>query len=166
MNRRSWTGVAAALLLGLSVGGCGDSSDEEMLSRAEDLLRDAREAVRSARDDVQAKEEGVKSAESELTAARHVLQEAEEGLGQAESQVDLKATDALLFRAIQRKLLEDDRLERLAIRADVNKGVVTLRGSVPDAESRDTAIEVVQSFPGVVSVDSKLEVPAEAEQGS
>ena len=166
MERRLLTRISTTLLLVLGLGGCGDTSDEERLTQANAVLREAREAVRSAREEVQTKEQGVEAATAELEKARAALHEVEQELANAESQVDLNATDALLFRAIQRKLLEDDRLEGLAIRADVKKGAVTLRGSVPDEETNEAALEIVRAFPGVVSVDSQLEVGSVASPGA
>jgi osmotically-inducible protein OsmY len=164
MERRWFTRISTALLLVVGLVACGDS-DEDRLTQADNVLREAREAVRSARDDVQAKVQGVETAKADLEKAREALATAEQELVAAEGQVDLKATDALLFRAIQRKLLEDDELEDLAIRAQVEKGVVTLYGSVPDGETNETALEIVRRFPGVVAAESQLEVGSVASPG-
>jgi osmotically-inducible protein OsmY len=165
MERRLWMRISAALLLVFGLAGCSGDSDEDLLTQADKVLREAREAVRSAREGVQAKEQGVETAKADLEQAREALKQAEQELGQAEGQVDLKATDALLFRAIQRKLLEEDRFEGMAIQARVRRGVVTLQGSVPDAETNEAALEIVRSFPGVVSAESQLEVGSVASPG-
>jgi osmotically-inducible protein OsmY len=164
MQRRLFTRISTVLLLVVGLVACG-SSDEDRLTQADKLLGEAREGVRSARDDVQAKVQGVETAQADLETAREALAAAEQELVDAEGQVDLKATDALLFRAIQRKLLEDDQLENLAIRAQVDKGVVTLYGSVPDGETNEAALEIVRGFPGVVAAESQLEVGSVASPG-
>jgi osmotically-inducible protein OsmY len=158
MEIRTLGRTAAGLVLVLGLGACGESSDEERLTKAEELLTEVRDRVRDAREKILGKEQNVETARAELEQAREALREAELGLAEAEAKVDLTATDALLFRGIQRKLLEDDRLNRLAVRADVNKGVVTLRGVVSDPEAREAALEIARGFPGVASVENELEL--------
>jgi osmotically-inducible protein OsmY len=75
--------------------------------------------------------------------------------------VDLKATDAALFRAVQRRLLEDERLRHVAVDADVRWGVVELRGSVPDEHTAAAAVEVARSVPGVMRVESRVGIASE-----
>ena len=150
----------AGLVLSLALAGCGDTSVEEELVKAEEVLGEVRGDVLDAREAVEAKEGALESARADLEQARAALSEAEAQLTQAESAVDLQATDALLFRGIQRKLLTEDRLEQVAIRVEVNKGVVTLRGSVPDPETREAAIEIAREFPGVASVNDGISVQA------
>ena len=135
--------------------------------KAEEVLGDVRGDVLGAREAVEAKEGALERARTDLEQARVALREAEAQLTRAESAVDLQATDALLFRGIQRKLLTEDRLEQVAIRVEVNKGVVTLRGSVPDLETRGAAIEIAREFPGVASVNDGISVqePDVAAQG-
>ena len=59
-------------------------------------------------------------------------------------------TDAALFRSVQRRLLDDEELEDLAVAAEAAKGVITLRGTVPDQETRARAEEIARATPGVV----------------
>jgi osmotically-inducible protein OsmY len=144
---------------------CGGGSEEQELEEASDALAVARETVEAARELVEEREAAVTEAESELAAARQELREAEGTLRERESQVDLKATDAVVFRAVQKRLLEDGDLRDVAIDADVAKGVVVLRGTVPDQETSDRAVEVATSVPGVVSVDSEIDVvPSRADR--
>ena len=86
-------------------------------------------------------------------------------LREAESRVDLKATDAALFRAVQKRLLEDERLRHVAIDADVRRGVVELRGSVPDERTAAAAVEVARAVPGVMRVENRLNVAGAARPG-
>ena len=151
---------ALSLVFSLAFAGCGNSSVEEQLVRAEEILRDARGGVLEARELVEGKAGVLESAQTDLAQAREALAEAEAQLVQAESAVDFQATDALLFRGIQRKLLTEDRLEQVAIRVEVSRGVVTLRGSVPDPETRAAAFEIARGFPGVASVNDGISVRA------
>jgi osmotically-inducible protein OsmY len=157
MKLRTFSTIVCALVVALVVG-CGGTSEEDQLTQTEELLTGARGEVRAALAEVHSKEQGVETARVELDQARIALQEAREQLAEAEAEVDLAATDALLFRGIQRRLLEDERLARIAVRAEVDKGVVTLRGSVPDPDAREAALEIAQSFPGVAVVENELEL--------
>jgi osmotically-inducible protein OsmY len=152
-------GAALALLSGLCA--CGEPSLEDKLSSAEALLVDARAAVQETQENLNEKQEALDQAKSEVEAARQELGEAQSRLVEAESKVDFRVTDALLFRAIQRRLLEADELADLAIRAEVVRGNVTLHGSVSQPEARDTAIEIAKGVPGVATVDSRIEVRGE-----
>jgi osmotically-inducible protein OsmY len=76
--------------------------------------------------------------------------------------VDRSATDDVLFRTVQKRLLEDDDLSNVAIAARVSKGVVTLSGSVPNAKLRDRALEIARTTPGAGHVESRIEVQVSA----
>lgn len=147
------------LALGLVLAaGCGGDDREARLQVATQAVTEARERVEEARQAVADKEAAVEQAEAELFEAREELREAKLSLGEAEAQVDLHATDALLFRAVQKRLLEDRRLENVGVAARVRQGVVTLSGRVPDASLRDRALDVARTTPGVSEVRSEIEV--------
>ena len=118
--------------------------------------------VEKARETVQTRESEVKKAQERLAEARSTLREAESEFAQREAVVNRGATDAVLFRAVQKRLLEDDDLSDVAIAARVSNGVVTLSGSVPSAKLRDQAVEIARTTPGVGSVESRIEVPVSA----
>jgi len=142
----------------LSLAACGGDQAEEKLEEASRDLAKAREAVEEARLEVEERQADAQAAQEELTAAREALREAEEELSGFEAKVDLNATDAVLFRSVQKRLLEDGDLEDVAIAARVDKGVVSLSGAVPEAELRDRAVEIARSTPGVTSVESRIQV--------
>jgi hyperosmotically inducible protein len=148
--------VFAAALLALVA--CGGNEGEEELEEASRGLPRAREAVEEARGEVAERQAEVKDAQEELAAARQGLREAENQLSQLEAKVDLSATDAVLFRSIQKRLLDDGALEDVAIAARVDKGVVSLSGTVPGAELRDRAVEIARSTPGVTSVETQIQI--------
>lgn len=148
--------VFAAALLALAA--CGGNGAEEELEEASRGLAEAREAVGEARREVEERQAEVQAAQDELAAARAALREAEARLSGFEAKVDLNATDVVLFRSIQKRLLTDGALEDVAIEARVDKGVVSLSGAVPDAELRDRAVEIARSTPGVTSVESRIQI--------
>jgi osmotically-inducible protein OsmY len=151
--------VALALFIPLA---CGEPSLEERLSQTEAALAESREAVREAREGLESREKAAEAARLEVEDARKALAEAEQKLVEAESQVDLGMTDALLFRAVQRRLLEEDQLQDVAIRAEVERGVVTLHGRADDPEISEVAVAIAQAVPGVASVESRIEIRAPA----
>lgn len=155
-----------AILVGLATAlaalACGGSDPEVDLEQASQAVEEARVQVEQARETVETRESEVKQAEERLAEARSALREAESEFSQREAVVNRGATDAVLFRAVQRQLLEDDDLSDVAIAARVSKGVVTLSGSVPNAKLRDQAVEIARTTPGVGSVESRIEVPVSA----
>jgi osmotically-inducible protein OsmY len=155
-----------AILVGfataLAVLACGGSDPEVDLEQASQAVEEARVQVEKARETVETRESEVKEAEERLSEARSALREAESEFVQREAVVNRSATDAVLFRAVQKRLLEDGDLSDVAIAARVSKGVVTLSGSVPNAKLRDQAVEIARTTPGVGSVESRIEVPVSA----
>jgi osmotically-inducible protein OsmY len=155
--------ILVALGTALIALACGGSDPEADLEQASQALEEARARVEEGREAVQELEGEVQEAQKRLTDARAALREAESELAKRESAVDLSATDDVLFRSVQKRLLEDDDLSDVAIAARVSKGVVTLSGSVPNAKLRDRALEIARETPGVGSVQSRIEVLAAAE---
>ncbi len=154
--------ILVGLATALAVLACGDSDPEVDLEQVSQAVEEARVQVEQARETVETRESDVKEAEERLSEARSALREAESEFAQREAVVNRSATDAVLFRAVQKRLLEDDDLSKVAIAARVSKGVVTLSGSVTNAKLRDQAVEIARTTPGVGSVESRIEVPVSA----
>jgi len=154
--------ILAGLAAALVALACGGSDPEVDLEQASQAVEEAGAQVEKARETVQTREGEVKEAQERLTEARSALREAESDFAQREAVVNRSATDDVLFRAVQKRLLEDDDLSEVAIAARVSKGVVTLSGSVPNAKLRDQAVEIARTTPGVGSVESRIEVPVSA----
>ena len=142
----------------LAAAGCGEDSQEQALEEATAAVAGAREAVQEARQEVEARQQVADEARKELDAAKSELRIREQALREAESHVGLKATDAALFRSVQRRLLDDEELEDLAIAAEAAKGVITLQGTVPEPEARVRAEEIAGETPGVIAVENQIEV--------
>lgn len=148
------------LVLALAAG-CGGESQEEQLAEASQALQAAHQEVEVASRQVEERRAELERVETAVAEAERELQQARGRLREAESRVDIKATDAALFRAVQKRLLEAKELREVAIDADVKKGVVTLRGRVPDREIARRAVEIARSVPGVVRVESRISVSDE-----
>ena len=76
-------------------------------------------------------------------------------------------SDEDIRKAIDSCLRADPRISpESRIVVEVNKGVVTLTGSVPDKWVKQAANEIIFALPGVVDVDNRLEVARKAERRS
>ena len=113
---------------------CGDD-EEARLEELSQELGSLREGLPETARRVAERETTAKAAQDELAEARGALRESERRIAEIEKEVGAHATDPLLFRMIQKQLLEDDDLEDVAISARVEHGVVTLSGVVPEAEA-------------------------------
>jgi osmotically-inducible protein OsmY len=163
MSRHHPTVLSLAVLFALStllfaVAGCGGDSQEQELKQATAAVAAKREAVQEARDEVETRQQVVDEAQKQLEAAESELRMREQALREAESDVGLKATDPALFRSVQRRLLDDEELDELAIAVQVTKGVVTLQGTVPDEKDRARAEEVARTTPGVVTIENRIQL--------
>jgi osmotically-inducible protein OsmY len=141
---------------------CSGSDPEAELIEASQAVEQARNRVENARATVEQRETEVEEAKRRLTEARSVLRDEQEKVAKYEESVDRNATDAVLFRTVQKRLLEDRELRDVAIAARVDHGTVTLSGSVPNAKLRDRALEVAKETPGVNHVESLIDVPVAA----
>jgi osmotically-inducible protein OsmY len=150
--------AGALLFLAGLLAGCGEDTPEEKLARAREELAAAEEAFADRKARVEEREKTYEEARAALDAAKEALREAEARVDAAEDEVASFATDDLLFRAVQKRLLEEESLRDVAISASVHDGVVTLTGDVPDAKLRDRAVAVADEVAGVRSVRSELRV--------
>jgi osmotically-inducible protein OsmY len=83
---------------------------------------------------------------------------ARESVGQAVDATANKVKDAGITTAINAELARDASLSALKIDVDTNGGRVSLKGTAPDAPSRERATLLAQRVEGVVSVDNQLEI--------
>jgi len=155
-------GLRLGLVTLVAALACGGSDPEAELIEASQAVEQARSRVETARATVEERETEVEEAKRRLTEARSVLREAQENVAKYEATVDRNATDSVLFRSVQKRLLEDRQLKDVAIAARVDNGIVTLSGSVPNAKLRDRALEVARETPGVNRVESLIDVPVAA----
>ncbi len=154
---------AAVLLLALGAVACDASDREAAFQEATERLADARQAVEERRERVNAAQAEVEDAQKRLSDALDELGEVEDDLAEAQAQVGLYATDDVLFREIQKRLLDDRQLQELAIAARVQKGMVVLTGEAANAEQRERASAIAESVPGVLGVENRITVAVSAE---
>jgi osmotically-inducible protein OsmY len=154
----------ASLMLaaGVLFAGCGES-EEAKIAKLTGELGKLRQSVVETRAAVAEREAAVKAANDALAKSRGELRDSEARIATIEKELGQHATDPVLFRMVQKQLLDDDDLEDVAISATVQHGVVTLAGIVSNQKLRERAVKLAESVPGVVSVQDRIQVaPAEA----
>ncbi len=82
----------------------------------------------------------------------------EQKTGEVMDSAKLKVKDATITTRINAELARDKSLSALKINVDTHAGRVALKGSAPDATSRDRATQLAQRVDGVVGVDNQLEI--------
>lgn len=147
------SGLLVAMLVALGCGG----AEEAQLEEFSEQLAELHTAVDEAQANVDEREATRRSAEAELSAAQAQLSDAQRELAALEDEAG-GATDTVLFRLVQRRLLDDSDLEKVGISAAVEGGVVELSGVVPSAELRDRAVHIASGIPGVTSVEDRIRV--------
>jgi len=151
--------MLAAAALPLVVLACGEPDPEKALEEASAELASAREVLAAADGDINELRARMRELETQLTDAERVRREAQRHVNEAETLVTERASDDVLFRAVQRRLLEDSKLADAAVTARVSSRVVTLTGEVANDALRKRAIAVAEAAPGVAQVVSELRVP-------
>lgn len=145
------------MLAALIVAGCSESPQEKY-NDATSHLNDAKKARKQAQDKVADAREQVQDAQKNLKNAQNKLQQARQKVISATQAVNKTVNDQVLFRTLQKKLLDNDAFSKAAISVGVDKRVVTLTGTVPDEKTRQQAVQTVHNQPGVASVNDQLQV--------
>jgi osmotically-inducible protein OsmY len=158
MRQRSQAGLLAALLVTLALlgAGCSEPTAEAKLRAAEQELEAAKSHLEQQRQELERRRKAFEAAQSSLAKAREAVAKAETRVTEAEQAVRVHATDDVLFRTVQTRLLEERALRDAAIRAVVQDGVVTLEGEAPDGRTRDRAVDLVREIPGVRDVRERI----------
>lgn len=152
----------AALLVALALGlatlsGCSETPQEKY-DNAVEKLNESRESRNEAQEKVNDKKEELSELQANLNEAEAKLQEARKKVEAASQAVNKTVNDEVLFRTIQREVLDKKEFDKAAISVGVKNRVVTLTGNVPDDETRKRAIKLARSQAGVQDVIDELEV--------
>jgi osmotically-inducible protein OsmY len=76
---------------------------------------------------------------------------------------DAARSDARITTAVQARLYTDDAIRGRSIDVDTTRGIVTLRGTLPDEETEQRAISLAMAVEGVGGVDDRLAVAPETQ---
>lgn len=105
---------------------------------------------------------GVNQTQSAATEMKNDAKDAAKDMQAAGSQagqaVSEGATDMAITAKVNAALAADDKLSALKINVDTEGGRVALKGTAPDADSRDRATTLAAAVDGVVAVDNRLVV--------
>lgn len=152
--------TAVAIVALIAVAGCSEDP-QQRYERAAANLETAKEARAEAQAAVDAKKAELRRLQEKLDAAEQRLAKARERLEQASEAVNASVSDEVLFRSIQRALLDEERFAGAAIAVGVQDRVVTLTGTVPDDATRKAAVRVAREHAGVKEVVDFIEVAGE-----
>ena len=67
-------------------------------------------------------------------------------------------SDAAITASVNAELAKDSKLSSLKIDVDTSHGHVALKGTAPDAASKERATQIASAVKGVTSVDNQLRV--------
>ena len=102
--------AVALLLLTVLATGCSDPTPEEVLLAATEAHDQARMEVEAAREALATEEETLRVAQATRDTAAERLREAERSLATTLTEVQMVATDDLLFHEVRRRLSEHPEL--------------------------------------------------------
>jgi len=157
--------ITLALILGVAtISGCS-KDPQEKYNDAIEQLKDARASRDDAQEQLKSQKDKIADMQEELNEAKAKLAEAGQGVDSATQAVDKTVNDEVLFRTIQRELLDKKTFDKAAISVGVQNRVVTLSGNVPDEDTHQQALKAARSQAGVKNVVDQLQVQdAEAEK--
>lgn len=103
-------------------------------------------------------DQAAKTAEDAKSATKEAATDVKDATKSAADQASNKVSDALITTSVKAELAKDPKLSVLAINVDTDNGRVALKGTAPDADSKDRATKLAAAVKGVVSVDNQLSV--------
>jgi hyperosmotically inducible protein len=96
--------------------------------------------------------------DSAMAKTEQRMEEAKDAVKDAGAQASDAVSDAVITTAVNAELAKDAQLSALKIDVDTAHGRVALKGTAPDAASRDRATQIAAAVKGVVAVDNQLTV--------
>lgn len=150
--------VLSALLIGAAaLTGCSESPQQKYDS-ATNHLKDAKKALSEAKDKVDSKQKEIDKEKKKLSDLQQTVEARRDKVASATQAVNKTVNDEVLFRTLQKNLLDKDKFSDAAISVGVDNLVVTLSGVVPDQDTHDQAIQVTRNQAGVADVRDKLQI--------
>ncbi|WP_439520660.1 BON domain-containing protein [Hydrogenophaga sp.] len=133
--------LIAAAAATIALAACGQREDATVGQQVDNAVNQTQAAGTELKNDAK-------------DAARD-MQAAGSQAGQAMSE---GASDMAITAKVNAALAADDQLSALQINVDTEAGRVALKGTAPDADSRDRATTLAAAVDGVVAVDNRLVV--------
>lgn len=150
--------LLSILLIGTaSLTGCSKSPQQKYDS-ATSQLQDAKKALSDSKQKVASQQKEVDEAQKKLGELQKKVDAKRQKVVTATQAVDKTVNDEVLFRTLQKNLLDKDKFSDSAISVGVHNLVVTLSGVVPDQDTHDQAIKVTRNQAGVADVRDQLQI--------
>lgn len=150
--------LLSILLVGaVSLTGCSKSPQQKYDS-ATSHLKDTKKALSEAKQKVSSQQKEVDEAQKKLVDLQQKVDAKRQKVVTATQAVDKTVSDQVLFRTLQKNLLDKDAFSNSAISVGVHNLVVTLSGVVPDQETHDRAIKLTRNQAGVADVRDQLQI--------
>lgn len=152
---KSLTQLSAIALAALALTACGKNDDgmtagQKLDSAVATSEQKAEEAKQDMKEGAADAKEAVKEAAQDVKAAG----------ASAMDKAGNAMEDAAITASVNAELAKDPKLSALKINVDTNQGRVALKGTAPDAASRDRATQLAAAVKGVLAVDNQLTVDA------
>lgn len=103
-----------------------------------------------------------RNAEQAKSSMQEAAQDAKQAAANAGDKVAAAVSDAAITTSVNAELAKDDKLSAIKIDVDTEQGRVALRGTAPDAESKDRATRIAANVKGVMSVDNQLTIDSKS----
>jgi hyperosmotically inducible periplasmic protein len=150
MTKHTMTMSAVSVLLAsLALAGCGKRDDTTARTNDNTAVVQGQST---------ASEQVAQAGRDASAATKDAAQGAATATGNAADQASNKVADALITTSVNAELAKDPKLSSLRIDVDTAGGRVALKGTAPDAESKERASQLASNVKGVVSVDNQLTV--------
>lgn len=157
MNAIRTTPIVAALAAAFALAACGRNDDGMTAGqKVDESVAKVEQKAEEAKSDMNRSAEHAKSSVQEAT------QDAKQAAANVGDKVANAVNDATITTSVNAELAKDDKLSALKINVDTAQGRVALRGTAPDAESKDRATRIAANVKGVMSVDNQLTVDAKS----
>ncbi|MGE0099330.1 MAG: BON domain-containing protein [Hydrogenophaga sp.] len=135
---RHLTLIAAAAAT-IALAACGQNEDTTVGQQIDNGVNQTQSAATEMKND-----------------AKDAAQDMQAAGTQAGQAIAESASDMAITAKVNAALAADDQLSALKINVDTEAGRVALKGTAPDADSRDRATTLAAAVDGVVAVDNRL----------
>jgi hyperosmotically inducible periplasmic protein len=155
--RTRLTPLIAALAAAFALAACGRNDDGATAGqKVDETVAKVEQKADEAKADMN------RSADQAKASVQESAQDAKQAAANAGDKVANAVNDATITTTINAELAKDSKLSALKIDVDTAQGRVALRGTAPDAESKDRATRIAANVKGVMSVDNLLTIDAKS----
>jgi len=145
--------VLAALVAAVALTACNNRNDDRTAGQKVDS------AVATAKQEgAEAKSDASKAWDKTKENSREAAQDVKQGTNDAMDKTAAAVSDAAITASVNAELAKDSKLSALKIDVDTSHGRVALKGTAPDAASKERATQIASAVKGVTGVDNQLRI--------